>query len=62
MANEILKQENLLENPDTEVNGVAMEKLVDGRIPVSFPEGVFPSDVTRGTNNTVWWRCRKGYS
>lgn len=38
VANEILKQENLLENPDTEVTGVAMEKLADGRIPASFPE------------------------
>ena len=38
VANEILKQENLLENPDTEVTGIAMEKLVDGRIPASFPE------------------------
>ncbi len=40
VANEILKQENLLENPDTEVTGAAMEKLADGRIPASFPEAV----------------------
>lgn len=40
VANEILKQENLLENPDTEVTGVAMERLADAGIPASFPETV----------------------
>ena len=40
VANEILKQENLLGNPDTEVTGTAMENLADGRIPVSFSEAV----------------------
>lgn len=40
IANEILKQENLLENSDTEVTGAAMEKLADGRVPASFSEAV----------------------
>ena len=26
------------------------------------PEGVFPSDITRGSHKVVWWRCRKGHS
>lgn len=33
VANETLKQENLLVNPDTEVTGVAMERLADGKNP-----------------------------
>lgn len=26
------------------------------------PEGVFPSDITRGSHKVVWWKCRKGHS
>lgn len=40
VANEILKQENLLENPDTEVTEAAMERMADVGIPASFSETV----------------------
>lgn len=40
VANEILKQENLLENPDTEVTEVAVERMADAGIPASFSEAV----------------------
>ena len=40
VANEILKQENLLENPDTEVTEAAMERMADAAIPPSFSEAV----------------------
>lgn len=40
VANEILKQENLLENPDTEVTEAAMERMADVGIPASFSEAV----------------------
>ena len=40
VANEILKQENLLENPDTEVTEAAMERMADAGIPPSFSKAV----------------------
>lgn len=56
VANEILKQENLLENPDTEVTGAAMEKLADGRIPASFPEAVSADRKTRSREEELLQR------
>lgn len=56
VANEILKQENLLENPDTEVTGAAMEKLADGRIPASFLEAVSADRKTRSREEELLQR------
>lgn len=40
LANEILRQENMLANPDTEVADKAKNRLVDGRFPSGLKEAV----------------------
>lgn len=40
LANEILRQENMLDNPDTEVSDVAKSGLVDGKFPSGLTEAV----------------------
>lgn len=40
IANEILKNENVLEQADTDVTGAAMADLVDPFVPASFPNSI----------------------
>ncbi len=40
LANEILSQENMLDNPDTEVTDKAKNRMVDGRFPSGLKEAV----------------------
>lgn len=40
LANEILRQENMLDSPDTEVSDAAKSRLVDGKFPSGLKEAV----------------------
>lgn len=40
LANEILVEENLLKNPDTEVTDTAKDNLIDSKFPTAFREAV----------------------
>lgn len=59
VANEILKQENLLENPDTEATEVAMERMADTGIPASFSEAVSADRKVRSREEELLQRMWK---